>query len=300
MTRDEITSQARAGGGMFAVIPAVVMRDSELSMSARMLYGIITWRCNENACCWPTNRTLGEELGLSAKRVSALLSLLEARGHIEMETLYDEAGQVLRRNIYPIMRSSRSIEAQQGRGIHKYEDTPTQNQGYPLPEPGDTPTQSQGDPLPKNEAELYKEKEETKRETEIDPPKAPQGGLPAPKPTRRRRAAKSVPEWKPERFERFWKFYPLHTDRVSAVREWDRLKPSDELINQIARALLWQTKVPDWPAPYACRYLKNQRWTDEPPKGKGQETGRPAARQLTGWHIEVIDGEEVMVPDGNQ
>ena len=300
MTRDEITSQARAGGGMFAVIPAVVMRDSELSMSARMLYGIITWRCNENACCWPTNRTLGEELGLSAKRVSALLSLLEARGHIEMETLHDEAGQVLRRNIYPIMRSSRSIEAQQGGGIHKYEDTPPQNQGYPLPEPEDTPPQSRGDPLPKNEAELYKEKEEIKKETKRDPPKAPQGGPPDPKPTRRRRAAKSVPEWKPERFERFWQFYPLHTDRVSAVREWDRLKPSDELIDQIARALLWQTKVPDWPAPYACRYLRNQRWTDEPPKVKGQEPSRPAARQLTGWHIEVIDGEEVMVPDGKQ
>lgn len=280
MTRDEITSQARAGGGMFAVIPAVVMRDSELSMSARMLYGIITWRCNENACCWPTNRTLGEELGLSAKRVSALLSLLEARGHIEMETLCDESGQVLRRNIYPIMRSSRSVEGRQGGGIPKYEDTPPQNQGYPLPEPGDTPPQSQGDPLPKNEAELYKEKEETKRETEIeiDPPKAPQGGPPAPKPTRRRRAAKSVPEWKPERFEGFWNFYPRHEDRVGAVAEWDKLAPDDALIAVMARALETQMASGDWRKgigiPYACRWLRRRRWEDVPFQAPGQATGR--------------------------
>lgn len=274
MTRDEITSQARAGGGMFAVIPAVVMRDSELSMSARMLYGIITWRCNENACCWPTNRTLGEELGLSAKRVSALLSLLEARGHIEMEMLHDEAGQVLRRNIYPIMRSSRSIEAQQGGGIHKYEDTPPQNQGYPLPEPEDTPPQSRGDPLPKNEAELYKEKEEIKKETKRDPPKAPQGGPPDPKPTRRRRAAKSVPEWKPERFEEFWRYYPRHEDRVGAVAEWDKLAPDDALIAVMARALEAQMASEDWQKgigiPYACRWLRRRRWEDVPFQAPGR------------------------------
>ena len=126
----------------------------------------------------------------------------------------------------------------------------------------------------------------------------PQGDKPEEK--KKQRRPKSVPQWKPERFEAFWAYYPRHEDRVSAVREWDRLKPSDELIDQIARALLWQTKTPDWPTPYACRYLKNQRWTDEPPRNKGQEPGRPAARQLTGWHLEIIDGEEVMVPDGDQ
>ena len=100
---------------------------------------------------------------------------------------------------------------------------------------------------------------------------------------------------KPERFEKFWAYYPRHEDRVSAVREWDRLKPGDELIDAIARALLWQTKEPDWPVPYACRYLRNQRWTDEPPRPRAQ--GRPAAQQMTGWHMAIVDGEEVLVPD---
>ena len=82
---------------------------------------------------------------------------------------------------------------------------------------------------------------------------------------------------------------------MSAVREWDRLKPGDELIDAIARALLWQTKEPDCPVPYACRYLRNQRWTDEPPRPRAQ--GRPAAQQMTGWHMAIVDGEEVLVPD---
>ena len=75
MTRDEIVRES--GGGMFAVIPAVVMRDTALPMSARMLYGLLTWKSNGEARCWPTNRTLAEELGLSQGRVSALLALLE-------------------------------------------------------------------------------------------------------------------------------------------------------------------------------------------------------------------------------
>ena len=101
-----------------------------------------------------------------------------------------------------------------------------------------------------------------------DPPKAPQGGPPAPKPTRRRRAAKSVPEWKPERFEGFWDFYPRHEDRVGAVAEWDKLAPDDALIAVMARALEAQMASEDWQKgigiPYACRWLRKRRWEDVP------------------------------------
>ena len=106
-----------------------------------------------------------------------------------------------------------------------------------------------------------------------------------------------MPAWKPERFEAFWKFYPRHEDRVSAVREWDRLKPEDALIDTIARALKRQVQNKDWAVPYACRYLRNQRWLDELPKDSKAAPAQPQAKQLTGWHTEVIDGEEVLVED---
>ena len=114
----------------------------------------------------------------------------------------------------------------------------------------------------------------------------------------RRRCPKSVPVWKPERFEAFWSYYPRHEDRVSAVREWDRLKPEDALIDAIARALKRQVQNKDWAVPYACRYLRNQRWLDELPKDGKAAPARPQAKQLTCWHTEIINGEEVLVPDG--
>lgn len=158
MTKSEIVASDKASGGMFVVIPSVVMRDPALSLSAKMLYGVITWKCNESACCWATNRTLGEELGLSPKRISALLSTLEEQGHVELEIIRDpESHQITRRNIYPMVKSARPIP--------KNEDTP-------IPENRDTSPRFHGDPIPKNAEEKYKE--ESKKE--IDTPLTPQRG----------------------------------------------------------------------------------------------------------------------------
>ncbi len=158
MTKSEIVASDKTGGGMFVVIPSVVMRDPELSLSAKMLYGVITWKSNESACCWATNRTLGDELGLSPKRISALLSALEAQGHIELEIIRDpESNQITRRNIYPMVKSARPTP--------KNEDTP-------IPENEDTSPHLQGEPIPEKAEE--KCKEEIKKE--INTPLTPHRG----------------------------------------------------------------------------------------------------------------------------
>ena len=64
-------------GGMFGVIPSVILLDDEITSSGRLLYIILTWRAGEKGYCWHSNRRLGEYLNLSAKRVSELLSILE-------------------------------------------------------------------------------------------------------------------------------------------------------------------------------------------------------------------------------
>ena len=105
------------------------------------------------------------------------------------------------------------------------------------------------------------------------PPKAPQGGQAA----SRRRKDKSVPVWKPERFEAFWALYPRREDRVGAVREWDRLKPDGALLAVMGRALRAQMAGELWRRgigiPYACRWLKNRRWEDAPPEPAGGPSG---------------------------
>ena len=95
-------------------------------------------------------------------------------------------------------------------------------------------------------------KKEIKKET--DPPKAPQG-------------AASVPSWKPERFSGLWDYYPRHTSKQAAVKAWDKLKPSDELIAQMGRALRRQKAWDEWQRgigiPHLSTYLNQRRWEDE-------------------------------------
>lgn len=117
----------------------------------------------------------------------------------------------------------------------------------PLLKNEDTPLKNEDTPLLKNE-----EKISTREKTK--PPTAPQG-------------AASVPNWKPERFAGLWDYYPRHTSKQAAVKAWDKLKPSDELIAQMGRALRRQKAWDEWQRgigiPHLSTYLNQRRWEDE-------------------------------------
>ena len=92
-------------------------------------------------------------------------------------------------------------------------------------------------------------------------------GAPVPK-RRRTRQKKSVPTHAPERFEQFWAYYPEPSgSRLKAVEEWDALAPSDELIDEMARALRQQKASRQWQEgigiPHAFRWIRDRRWTDK-------------------------------------
>lgn len=83
-----------------------------------------------------------------------------------------------------------------------------------------------------------------------------------------RHAPAAAAKWEPDMFERFWKAYPCHKDKVAARREWDKLKPDRELM-QVMSAALARAKTSDtWQRgigiPYACRWLSHRRWEDMP------------------------------------
>lgn len=253
----------------WAVIPAAVRYDKELPPNAKLLYGEVTALADKRGYCYAQNSYFSELFGLSDRSVTRLLAVLAERGYLRIDVVRDEeTNEVQERRIFAVYTT----------GVQEDCPPPDKNVGTP-------PDNFDGTPPDKI---VYK------NNTSIDhiPPIVPQGGQGG----KKKRSPKSVPQWKPERFEKFWAYYPRHEDRVSAVREWDRLKPGDELIDAIARALLWQTRTEDWPAPYACRYLRNQRWLDEPPKPKGQAPRTPG-QSLSGWHYEEIDGEKVLVID---
>lgn len=104
------------------------------------------------------------------------------------------------------------------------------------------------------------------------PPKAPQGG-----------GAK----WKPERFEAFWNYYRRvgrGEAKQKAVRAWDKLKPDDELIAVMGRALRAQCQQEDWlrgvGVPYASSWLNGRRWEDDL---KAAPFDRPDEPEVFGW-----------------
>lgn len=143
MTRNEILRENAETGGMLAMIPSTVLLDEELPPSAKLLYGVITWRANRNGLCWASNETLGADIGLSEKRVSPLISLLEKRGHIEMKIEMNSkatGGRV--RYISPVVKSAL--------GILENEDTVSSEMRIPYP-------QKRERGILKNEEEKYKE-----------------------------------------------------------------------------------------------------------------------------------------------
>lgn len=93
-------------------------------------------------------------------------------------------------------------------------------------------------------------------------PLTPQRGRRAPKKEQGRE-----PTWKPERFEAFWRYYPRGESKRTAIAAWDKLKPDDALIDDIARALKRQMASEEWQRgvgiPYAATYLNQRRWEDE-------------------------------------
>ncbi len=114
-------------------------------------------------------------------------------------------------------------------------------------------------PTSENRTELSTKEQMTK-----EPPLSPKG-------KRRGGLGADSPEHQPERFAGFWRFYPRHEDKRAAVAEWDKLKPSETLIEQMGQALTRQKQSPDWQRgvgiPYACRWLKRRRWEDESAQG---------------------------------
>ena len=128
-------------------------------------------------------------------------------------------------------------------------------------------------PISENTAELNTKR--IKYLSNNPPIVPPEGDGCAPK---RKRAGKKSPDWKPERFEAFWSSYPRGEDKQAAIREWDKLKPDDALLREMALGLARDLQSEAWQRgigiPYACRWLSHRRWEDEHRESQAPSTGR--------------------------
>lgn len=137
-----------------------------------------------------------------------------------------------------------------------YEHSRNPVDGSPLTENPTTVNPTTVFPSTENPTQRNTKSKEVPKE---EPPKAPQRG--------RRREPKEAPDWKPERFAKFWQLYPRGEAKQAAIRAWDALKADDDLLIVMGRALVSQMASREWSEgvgiPYAATWLNQRRWTDQ-------------------------------------
>ncbi len=234
----------------WAVLPAKVRYDEELRPNAKLLYAEITALADVKGYCWASNDYLATLYGLSKKTISDLIGTLVKKGYLSVSVIKNELGEIVERRI--TVDKPHFAEDEPAEGIPKNEHTP----------------------IPKNgEGGIPKNGDKNNINNINNTPKAPKRG---------RRAAKKAPDWRPERFAAFWKSYPRGESKQAAITAWDRLRPDDRLLIDMARGLKRQMQSEAWQRgigiPYASTWLNNRRWEDEDHGGAAQ-TPAPAPTQ---------------------
>ena len=217
--------------GYWAVLPAAVRYDPQLPPSAKILYAEISALTDQRGFCFASNAYFQSLFGMTDRTVQRILKTLQEHGYIRIENGSGGAG---RRKIYA--------------GINPLAETADSTEQEPRQKCRGNPDKNVGDISIVNN----------------NPPTSPPGGERA-----KIKTVKREPSWKPERFAGFWNYYPksAHKSKQAAIKAWDQLKPGDELIDEIAKALRRQMATDQWQRgigiPYPSTYLRQRRWEDE-------------------------------------
>lgn len=248
---DVIRVQRSSG---YTVLPNGILRDANLSLKTKGLFAIILSLPED----WDYSVAgLAAVAGCGRDAIRSALNEMEQAGYLTRARSHGESGKFTGM-VYTIRDHSEPLS-----------ENPTMDGDAPLSgfPTSDEPTLA--DPSSENPTQLNKE---LQSKDLINPHSPPEGERPERK--KRQRRPKSVPTWKPERFEAFWDYYPRGEDRMGAVEEWDKLQPDDALIDRMARALSQQKASEEWQRgigiPYACRWLRKRRWEDVPASVQGQ------------------------------
>jgi hypothetical protein len=76
--------------GYYAILPANIRYDKNITPNAKLLYAEITALCNEKGYCWASNAYFAELYGVSKTSISNWISSLQKNGYISVDMIYKE------------------------------------------------------------------------------------------------------------------------------------------------------------------------------------------------------------------
>ena len=253
------TGQTAERPNYWAILPASVRYDPQLPPAAKLLYAEISSLAEATGYCFAGNEYFMRLYGISERTLQRHLKALEAGGHI---VITDGDGGAGRRKIYS--------------GVNPLRGNPDKNDGV------DAGTPSKMSPNPDNFVAPSLNNKNNNNNPPTSPPggeraekKAPKakGKIPAKGQPASKKAPPAMPDWKPERFAKFWDYYPAVDEtgrkpaRARAAKAWDKLRPDDDTIDRMAAALRDQKKSKLWKRkigiPYASTWLNGRMWEEE-------------------------------------
>lgn len=257
--------------GYWTILPAVVRYDKGLTANAKLIYAEIAALAQKDGYCHASNAYFARVFDVNGRTVQRLIQQLAERGYIRVDVERDpETNEVQGRRIYA--------------GL---------NPGLPPETPPDknVVTPHDNDPTPHDKIVVTPpDKNVVKNSIDNIPPIVPPKGDKPAKAKRSKREYKQEPDWKPERFNGMWAYYPAEgrRNKQAAIRAWDTLKPEDELIDRIAFALYKLKATDEWQRgvgiPHVATFINQRRWedADELPTPKAREEDEDEGR-LPSW-----------------
>lgn len=252
-------------------VPVDILRDQTISATAKLLYGIVDSFQRKSGICYASNERLAEELGgCTPRTVSKCIGELKDAGYV---LIYSGKVRKISLSVY-------ANDGQEGRRKLPPSEKKTSNGVEETFQVG-------GRNFPPSNI----------RDSNIIPPISPPEGGDAPKKKSRSSQYKAAPDILPQRFEKFWNFYRTYVpsdcsagNRQKAIRAWDKLAPSDELVTTMATSLAAQVKSQTWLSgigvPHASTWINNHGWEDDwgpAPTQKLQSNGYVDSEEAVEW-----------------